>query len=158
MAELTPKPINELSELSSMNDSDVFYVARSGASKKTLWSTIKNAIFSSPVPVNKGGTGATSAANARNNLGLSNVSFEEGTLDSGVANTIDLPVYEYGVLFVMSAANTKCCVIVYRSRSDAAVDPLILGNYSDLTITPGVNKITITPSSGAQTVYIKMKY
>lgn len=45
MAELTPKTINELPSASSISDSDLFAVSSSGASKKTLWSTIKDAIW-----------------------------------------------------------------------------------------------------------------
>lgn len=159
MADLTPKTINELSELSSMTDNDIFLVSRSGASKKTLWSTIKQAIFSSPVPIDKGGTGATSATNAKNNLGLSNVSFTEGVLTPGSSVDVACPVYEYGVIFVLSAATSKCCVVLYRSRDGSAITPLVLGNPESITITPGVNKITFSSSAGtAQTVYIKMVY
>ena len=94
----------------------------------------------------------------QNMQNIPNVKFTKGDLPVSTATTISLPIYEYGVIFVLSAASTKCCVILYRSRSGAAIDPLILGSHSDLTITPGVNQITITPSSGAQTAYIKLSY
>lgn len=94
----------------------------------------------------------------QNMQNIPDVKFEKGDLPISTATTISLPIYEYGVIFVLSAASTKCCVILYRSRSGAAIDPLILGSPSNLTITPGVNQITITPSSGAQTAYIKLSY
>lgn len=46
MAELAPKTINELPEASSLSDSDLFAISSGGTSKKTLWSTIKNAVSS----------------------------------------------------------------------------------------------------------------
>ena len=46
MAELTPKTINELPSASSLSDGDLFPISSSGASKKTLWSTIKSTIKS----------------------------------------------------------------------------------------------------------------
>lgn len=89
---------------------------------------------------------------------IPNVKFQKGLLPANTATTISLPVYEFGVIFTMSAASTKCSVIVYRSRSNGNITPLILGNPTDLTITPGEKQITIKPSSGAETAYIKMSY
>ena len=43
MAELTPKVITELPELTSIPDTAAFAVSSGGASRRTLWSTIKSA-------------------------------------------------------------------------------------------------------------------
>lgn len=46
MADLTPKPINELPTASSWSDSDVFPMSASGSSAKTTWGSMKSAILS----------------------------------------------------------------------------------------------------------------
>lgn len=47
MAELTPKVITELPELTSIPDTAAFAVSSGGSSRRTLWSTIKSAVFAS---------------------------------------------------------------------------------------------------------------
>ena len=47
MAELTPKTITELPELTSIPDTAAFAVSSGGASRRVLWSTIKSIIFGS---------------------------------------------------------------------------------------------------------------
>lgn len=78
MADLTPKTIGELPEATSLSVSDAFPISSGGASKKTLWSTIKAAVQALidakfPVSVQLGGTGATTAAGARENLEIPKV-------------------------------------------------------------------------------------
>lgn len=45
MAELTPKTITELPELTAIPDTAAFAVSSGGASRRVLWSTIKSIIF-----------------------------------------------------------------------------------------------------------------
>ena len=44
MADLTPKTIGELPEASAVGNSDLFAISQGGASKRSTWQTIKNAI------------------------------------------------------------------------------------------------------------------
>lgn len=91
MADLTPKTVGELPEASSLSDSDLFAVSAGGASKKVLFSTVKNAFGTTPI--SKGGTGATSAEAARNNFGLT----FSGNFNSAIFNANGASGMELGL-------------------------------------------------------------
>lgn len=139
MAELTPKVITELPELTSIPDTAAFPVSSGGASHRTLWSTIKNDIS---------GTNSERLTNdylditaLRNNAGSkflrvsgypnqalsANTSYTLGTLTSPYRPTLQISVY----LQVRGGANALLTI-----TTDGIVS---FTPYADIAANQGIN-------------------
>lgn len=136
MADLTPKTISELPTAGAPSNADLFPISHNGESQKQSWHALKTALGVPNVPI----------------------TIEKGELTAGQANELTLIEYETGAFIISSAATTKSDVVLYRSRSGTAAAFKKLSTTSDLTISADVNKLTFTPSYGANAYYIKLRW
>lgn len=158
MAELTPKTIGELPSASSLSGSDIFPLSSSGASKKTLWSTMLSAIRTNiasvlfPLAVASGGTGATNASGARSNLSAADAAFEPIYINAN-QGTKTLS-FSGLVLFLLvsnfASDNRQGMWIVSSTAAGAASVKEVVG-ASAITVTAGTGQITV--NSGTLSVF-----
>lgn len=136
MADLTPKTISELPTAGTPSNADLFPISHNGESQKQSWYALKTALGVPNVPI----------------------TIEKGELSAGQANELTFIEYETGAFIISSAAATKSDVVLYRARSGNVTAFKQLSTTSDLTISAGTNKLTFTPSSGANAYYIKLRW
>lgn len=152
MAELTPKTINELPELTAPTDATLFACSASSASKKITWATIKNKLLAalSPIGIPNGGTDATTAAGARANLGL-NGRMAANQISDGASYTLNVPGNARFVLFLTSLNSVGRRILIVASTTAGLVNfsDTYTGASDQVTITKDTNRLSITNNSGS---------
>jgi hypothetical protein len=111
--------------------------------------------ISGTLPIDHGGTGASSAKNARSNLELGYLKANfKLDIDSGTTGTITIPASARGILIGMSvtAAQHFACTIVTTSGGAVRMGQ-ILAPSSGVNITTGTGSISID-NSGSYTLFV----
>lgn len=121
-----------------------------------VW-TVRNAV-ASPLPVSEGGTDATTAAGAKENLGLGSLSAATQSIANN--SSVDIPIASStsGAIITSGAAVGARDLIWFNCISNGTVSVMQLRNANGITVTAGTNKITIANASGAFCYTITLFY
>lgn len=112
-----------------------------------------------PITIAQGGTGATTAATAKANLGLDRLNAIQYSGANGATVNIPLNSSESGFIVCSGAANSARELIWFNCTSTGTASVTRLRNVSDgLTVTASTNKIAIANASGAYVYCLKFSY
>lgn len=111
-----------------------------------------------PVPIANGGTGAATAALAKQNLGLGALSVVTQSIASGSSSDIPMDSSTSGAIITSGASTATRDFIWVNCTASGVVGFTQMQNASGLTVTAGTNKVTIANSSGAYCFAIMLYY
>lgn len=112
--------------------------------------TTKNLADIGTIPITQGGTGATTAANARANLEVK--ASYSWTLSSGVATSFNIPNGSRHMVVVVGSSAGRDGLFLLRASSTGATSVSQVYKGSSLTYTNTTNDFTITASGGVATI------
>ena len=121
-----------------------------------VW-TVRNAV-ASPLPVSEGGTGAVTAAAAKNALGLGSLSAATQSIANNSSADIPITSGSAGAIITSGAAVGARDLIWFNCNSSGAVTVTQMRNANGITVTTGTNKVTIANASGAFCYTITLFY
>ena len=139
-----PKVI-DLPTSTSMSDSDYLIMEASGGGTKKI--TKNNAL--TPVKIEQGGTGGTSFASARSNLGIVHIQ-----LPSGTAKTFSFTTAFRGFLLLSGVGSNGVGIYSVACTGTGTVILLPIVAASGLTSSVASYRLTITMSTGVDALLI----
>ena len=110
-------------------------------------------------PIATGGTGATTAAAARTNLGflegINNLAYKRTTISSQGSKTFTFGTTGCFVFFLTQNSNNACGGVVIRGVKNGTCYTGKFGSTSNINVSTSTGKVTLANSASA-TVYVDM--
>lgn len=117
-------------------------------SAKIADGAVTNDKISGPVPISKGGTGATTVEAAIMALGLNGLNIDKIGVTSGTTDSVTLPNSTYGFILTTGTTVGVKGIFAYGVTSAGVVTITAIGTApSELTITTSTNTVTINNGS-----------